>query len=164
MLTVGVRRLQTEPDPHDTLNAWWTLAVTAILITQSPVSDNSLRRSTISSGFTRLWIIVHQWSSKTNGGMNFQTHRSWIGSSRVTIVAYKRSWRDIFVEHFEFFTKKEKRIKKERKQRPMETAAAMEIGEGGLRRLFLDDFHRCLEKPAQKTLQLFHSYHRPGGD
>jgi hypothetical protein len=29
----------------------------------------------------------------------------------------------------------------------METAAAMEIEQGCLRRLFLDDFHRCLEKP-----------------
>ena len=46
----------------------------------------------------------------------------------VTIVAYKRSWRDILVENFEFFTKKEKRSKKERKGRPVETAAAVEIG------------------------------------
>jgi hypothetical protein len=69
-------------------------------------------------------------------------------------VAYKRSWRDIFVEHFEFFTKKEKRIKKERKQRPMETAAAMEIGEGGLRRLFLDDFH-LLGKACAKNAPAF---------
>jgi hypothetical protein len=30
--------------------------------------------------------------------------------------------------------------------------------------LFLDDFHRCLEKPTPKTLRLSHSYHRPGGD
>ena len=29
----------------------------------------------------------------------------------------------------------------------METAAAVEIQQGGLRRYFLDDFHRCLEKP-----------------
>src|SRR5262245_32726022 len=80
------------------------------------------------------------------------------------IVAYKRSWSDIFVEHSGFFTKKEKRSKKERKQRPVETGAAMEIKKGGFRRFFLDDFHRCLEKPTLKTLWLFHSYHRPGGD
>jgi hypothetical protein len=29
-------------------------------------------------------------------------------------VAYKRSWRETFVENFEFFSKKEKRSKKER--------------------------------------------------
>jgi hypothetical protein len=61
----------------------------------------------------------------------------------------------------EWKRKKEKRSKKERKQRPVETATAVEIGKGGLRQLLLDDFHRCLEKPAHKTLRLFHSYHRP---
>ena len=34
----------------------------------------------------------------------------------------------------------------------METAAAVEIGKSGLRRLVLDDFHRCLEKPSHQTL------------
>lgn len=29
----------------------------------------------------------------------------------------------------------------------METAAAVEIEQGGLRRYFLEDFHCCLEKP-----------------
>jgi hypothetical protein len=29
--------------------------------------------------------------------------------------------------------------------------------------IFIDDFHRCLEKPPQRTLRLFHSSHRPGG-
>jgi hypothetical protein len=46
-------------------------------------------------------------------------------------------------------TKKEKRSKKERKLRKgklVETAAAVEIDKGSLRRLFLDDFHRCLKK------------------
>jgi hypothetical protein len=60
--------------------------------------------------------------------------------------------------------KKEKRSKKERKGRPVETGAAVEIIKGGLRRLSLDDFYRCLEKPTEKKLRLFHSYHRPGGD
>jgi putative transposase len=45
----------------------------------------------------------------------------------------------------------------------VETAAAVEIKQGCLRRYFLDDFHRCLKKSPQKTLRLFHSYHRPGG-
>jgi len=65
------------------------------------------------------------------------------------------------------FTKKEKRSKKERKLwkgRLVEIAAAVEIGIGCLRRLFLDDFHRCLKKPAPKTLRLFHRSHKPGGD
>ena len=40
----------------------------------------------------------------------------------------------------------------------METAAAVEIDKGGLRRLFLDDFHRCLKKPAQKTTPAFSQF------
>jgi hypothetical protein len=51
--------------------------------------------------------------------------------------------------------KKEKRSKKERKGRPVETGAAVEIIKGGLRRLSLDDFHRCLEKPTQKNAPAF---------
>jgi hypothetical protein len=46
----------------------------------------------------------------------------------------------------------------------VETAAAVEIEQGRLRRYPLDDFHRCLKKSSQKTLRLFHSYHRPDGD
>jgi len=71
-------------------------------------------------------------------------------------VAYKRSWCEIFPPTF---TKKEKRTKKERK--PVETAAAVEIDKGGLRRLLLDDFHSRLKKPPHKTLRLFHSSNRP---
>jgi hypothetical protein len=41
----------------------------------------------------------------------------------------------------------------------METAAAVEIEQGRLRQYSLDDFHRCLEKPAGFS----HSFHRPGG-
>jgi len=44
------------------------------------------------------------------------------------IVTYKRSWREIFPQPSNGNTKKEKRSKKERKQRPVETAAAVEIG------------------------------------
>jgi hypothetical protein len=40
----------------------------------------------------------------------------------------------------------------------VETDAAVEINKGGLRRLLVDDFHRCLKKPAQELLRLFHSY------
>jgi len=47
----------------------------------------------------------------------------------------------------------------------VETAAAVEIEKGCLRRFSLEDFHRCLKKSSQKPLRLFHSYHRPdGGD
>jgi len=56
--------------------------------------------------------------------------------------------------------KKEKRSKKERKQRPVETAATVEIGKGGLRRLFLDDFHSWLKKPPQKTPPLFSQFQK----
>jgi len=45
----------------------------------------------------------------------------------------------------------------------METAAAVEIEQGRLRQYFLDDFHRCLKKSAEKRRRLFHSYHRPDG-
>jgi hypothetical protein len=47
--------------------------------------------------------------------------------------------------------KNEKRTKKERKRgkgKLVETAAAEEIVQGGLRQHFLDDFLRCLENPA----------------
>jgi hypothetical protein len=46
---------------------------------------------------------------------------------------------------------RKKEAKKERKLRKgklVETAAAEEIVQGGLRQHFLDDFHRCLENPA----------------
>jgi len=68
----------------------------------------------------------------------------------------------MFSKTFHGTTKKEKRSKKERK--PVETAAALEIAKGCLRRCLLDDFHRCLDKPSQKTLRLFHSYHRLNDD
>jgi len=48
--------------------------------------------------------------------------------------------------------RKKKETKKKEKGRPVETAAAVEIGKSGLRRLVLDDFHRCLEKPSHQTL------------
>ena len=54
--------------------------------------------------------------------------------------------------------KKNPKTMKVRKGRPVETAAAVEIDSGGLRQLFLDDSHRCLKKPMQKPLRLFHSY------
>ena len=57
--------------------------------------------------------------------------------------------------------KKEKRTKKERKLRKgkfVETAAAEEIGQGGLRQHFLDDFLPLLGKPCWVS----HSYHKLG--
>jgi len=82
----------------------------------------------------------------------------------VTIVAYKRSWRETFCEKFGFSTKKEKRSKKERKQRPVETAAAVEIGKGGLRLLFLMIPTLLGKSLRRKRSGFSHSYHRPGGD
>jgi hypothetical protein len=69
----------------------------------------------------------------------------------------------IFFTRGRGFSQRKKKKQKERKGRPVETAAAVEIKQGCLRRYFLDDFHRCLKKSPQKTLRLFHSYHRPGG-
>jgi hypothetical protein len=79
-------------------------------------------------------------------------------------VAYKRSWREIFVENFGFFTKKEKRSKKERKGGLWKLPQPWKSEKVAFGDFFLMIFHGCLEKPAQKTLRLFHSYHRPGGD
>ena len=53
---------------------------------------------------------------------------------------------------------KEPKTKKVPKRWPVQTDAAVEIDCGGLRQLFLDDSHRCLKKPTQKPLRLFHRY------
>jgi len=60
------------------------------------------------------------------------------------------------------FPQRKKKEQKERKGRPVETAAAVEIEQGSLRQYSLDDFHRCLKKSAEKRRRLFHSYPRPG--
>jgi hypothetical protein len=67
---------------------------------------------------------------------------------------------DYFSTTVEFGQRKKKNQKerKVRKGRPVETAAAVEIDKGGLRQLLVDDFHRCLKKPTQEPLRLFHSY------
>src|SRR6478609_9918065 len=76
-------------------------------------------------------------------------------SIRSPIVVYKRSWRDFFRL---IFTKKEKRTKKER--RSVETAPAVEIDKGCLRRFPLRISTSGLKKPPHKTLRLFHSFNR----
>jgi hypothetical protein len=54
------------------------------------------------------------------------------------IVLYKRSWHDIFsTTRFMKAVKKEKRTKKERKGRPVETAAAVEIDKDAFGDIFL---------------------------
>ena len=67
----------------------------------------------------------------------------------------------IFLSSGRQFLQRKTKKQKERKGRPVETAAAVEIDQGSLRQYSLDDFHRCLKKSPQKTLRLFHSYHRP---
>jgi hypothetical protein len=52
-----------------------------------------------------------------------------------------------FVTRFGSVSTRESRSKKER---PVETAAALEIDKGASA-IFLDDFHSCLEKPVAKT-------------
>jgi hypothetical protein len=44
---------------------------------------------------------------------------------------------------------KKKKNQKERKGRPVESAAPEKISQGRLRQYFLDDFHSCLENPAE---------------
>jgi hypothetical protein len=86
---------------------------------------------------------------------------------RLSIVAYRRSCREHFRPAGANFHKKEKEAKRKnmRKGKPVETAAAMEIDQGGLRRLLLDDFHRCLKKTCAKTAPAFFTVpHRPDDD
>jgi hypothetical protein len=60
-------------------------------------------------------------------------------------------------------TKKEKRTKKERRGGLLKLPQLWKSKIGGVRHLFLDDFHKLFEKASQKTLRLFHSSTRPGG-
>jgi hypothetical protein len=57
----------------------------------------------------------------------------------LVIVVSRRSWRETLSGRRADFHKKEKEPKRKnrRQGKPVETAAAMEIDEGGLRRLFL---------------------------
>jgi hypothetical protein len=82
---------------------------------------------------------------------------------RSAIVAYKTIVGDIFSTTFGAQRKKKEAKKKEsgglwKLPQPW-NSAKVACGD-----FFLDDFHSCLEKPAQKTLRLFHSYHRPNGN
>jgi hypothetical protein len=75
----------------------------------------------------------------------------------LAIVVCRPSWRETLSRRRPDFHKKEKEVKRKniRKGKPVETAAAVEIDQGGLRRFFLDDFHNGLKKASAKTLQLF---------
>src|SRR5262245_33351905 len=46
----------------------------------------------------------------------------------------------------------------------VETGAVVGIEQGGLRRILLMISTTCLEKPAQRTLRLSHSFHSAGGE
>jgi hypothetical protein len=63
-----------------------------------------------------------------------------------------------FVNGSEFLQRK-----KSSEGRPVETAAGMEIDQGGLRQHFLDDFHTCLKKPRTKRFGFFTVTHKPNG-
>src|SRR5216684_1359659 len=91
--------------------------------------------------------------------------QSCSGSARSSIVVYRRSWHDIFRERLGTPAKKEKEQKKELfgTGRLVETAAGMEIDQGGLRQHFLDDFHTCLKKPRTKRFGFFTVTHKPNG-
>jgi len=83
------------------------------------------------------------------------------------IVVYTRSWRNnIRVEGPDFHKKeKEAKRKNRRKGETCGNCAAVEIDKGGLRQLFLDDFHRCLKKACAKTAPAFFTVpHRPDCD
>ena len=72
-------------------------------------------------------------------------------SRRLAIAVYKRSWRDIFRVNIGSRQRKQNL----EKGRPVETAAAVEIGSGGLRQLLLDDFHKLLGKASAKPAPAF---------
>jgi hypothetical protein len=63
-------------------------------------------------------------------------------------VAYKRSWSGFFCGKLRISTKKEKRSKKERKQRPVETAAVVEI-----EKVAYGDFFLMISTTAWKSLR-----------
>ena len=75
-------------------------------------------------------------------------------SRRLAIAVYKRSCRDIFRVNIGSRQRKQNL----EKGRPVETAAAVEIGSGGLRQLLLDDFHKLLEKAFAKTAPAFSQF------
>jgi len=63
------------------------------------------------------------------------------------IVVYKRSWCELFSTTFEW-ERKERKKKQKRKQRPMETAAAMEI-----RKVAFGDVLLMISTAAWKSLR-----------
>jgi hypothetical protein len=63
------------------------------------------------------------------------------------IVPYKRPWREIFRGEQRIFTKKEKEAKRKKRSEGeglLKLPQLMEIENGGLRQLILDDFHKLL--------------------
>jgi hypothetical protein len=74
-------------------------------------------------------------------------------SDRISTVAYKRSWSELFLHGSRTEQKKEKEPKRKNCGRGtlVETAATEEIESGRLRQYLLDDFLRCLENPAGFT-------------
>jgi hypothetical protein len=65
------------------------------------------------------------------------------------------------------FPQRKKKKQKERNKgpgRPVETAAAEEIGKEACGSFFLVISTSCLDKPSEKHARLIHSSNRPGGD
>src|SRR6266550_9629507 len=109
-----------------------------IVISMTPHyrSAHSFKRCTTSNDSTRHWTISHRWSLNRlykpelrNGRRN----RPWYRSTRVPIVAYKRSWSEIFSCVRTKKEKEPKRKKNSERGRPVETATAEEIKIGCLR-------------------------------
>jgi hypothetical protein len=77
------------------------------------------------------------------------------------------SWRGTFGQKVRIFTGKKKKQKERSVGRgeACGNCAAVEIDQGGLRQLLLDDFHRCLKKACAKTAPAFFTVpHRPDRD
>jgi len=81
-------------------------------------------------------------------------------STAMANVAYKRSWRNIFRGTLWISTKKEKLGRRGLLKLP-QLWKSQSVAFGNF---FLMISTSCLKKPSLKTLRLFHSSNRPGGD
>src|SRR5262245_56220659 len=89
---------------------------TALSTMPNRVSEHSLKKSTISSDSTRLWIIDLRSSAKPTccmRGWNWINQRQVDRIEELSSAVYKRSGREMFSKTFHGTTKKEKRSKKE---------------------------------------------------
>ena len=89
-----------------------------------------------------------------------------LAGSRLAIGVYRRTWRAHLLVKASGFSQRVKEAKRKKGSeggRPVETAAAVEIGKVAFGNFFLMIPTNCLEKPSQKPLWLSHRYHSADG-